>query len=147
LILDSLFFILDSLFLILYSLFFISSLSCKFRIKASQLNSNFFNNSFKFQTISNFLITYLFEFFCYVSEDAFNKYLRNKIKLIIEFDPIFHANQIKRLFILLFFRAVIFCSQHRTRSIHLMSFICWIIPAIFFGVYFVSIPCQGIVND
>ncbi|KAI7685346.1 hypothetical protein SSS_06755, partial [Sarcoptes scabiei] len=39
--------------------------------------------------------------------------------------------------------SVIFCSQHRTRSIHLMSFICWFMPSVIIASYFGSIPCQG----
>ncbi|XP_054168118.1 D(2) dopamine receptor-like [Oppia nitens] len=46
----------------------------------------------------------------------------------------------------LHYRAVIFCSQHRTRSIHLMSIICWTLPALMFGIYFTSIPCQGFLS-
>ncbi|KAH7646728.1 hypothetical protein HUG17_2266 [Dermatophagoides farinae] len=47
----------------------------------------------------------------------------------------------------LHYRSMIFCSQHRTRSIYLISFICWLLPSVVIASYFGSIPCQGFQHE
>lgn len=40
-------------------------------------------------------------------------------------------------------RSISFCSQNVSRSIHCITFCCWIFPLSAFTVYFFSVPCQG----
>lgn len=40
-------------------------------------------------------------------------------------------------------RMFTFCSQHKSRSINLITLFAWLLPLIVFTIYFSSIKCQG----